>query len=73
MSARKGGIEGRVRLQVRLTQEGRVQVEKVVEGSEPTLVDAAIASIKTWRGQAAYMNGKRVDVISTVAVEFHLH
>ncbi len=73
MSARKGGIEGRVRLQVRLTQEGRVQVEKVVEGSEPTLVDAAIAGIKTWRGQAAYMNGKRVDVISTVTVEFHLH
>src|SRR5882724_8007983 len=72
MSARKGGIEGRVRLQVRLTQEGRVQVEKVVEGSEPTLVDAAIAGIKTWRGQAAYMNGKRVDVISTVTVEFHL-
>jgi len=73
MSARKGGIAGRVRLQVRLTQEGRVQVEKVVEGSEPTLVDAAIAGIKTWRGQPGYMNGKRVDLISTVTVEFHLH
>ena len=72
MSARKGGVEGRVRLQVRLTQEGRVQVEKVVEGSEPTLVDAAIASIKSWRGKPAYMNGKRVDVISTVTVDFHL-
>jgi len=72
MSARKGGVEGRVRLQVRLTQDGRVQVEKVVEGSEPTLVDAAIAGIKTWRGKAAYMNGKRVDVISTVTVDFHL-
>jgi TonB family protein len=73
MSARKGGVEGRVRLQVRLTQDGHVQVEKVVEGSEPTLVDAAIAGIKSWRGRPAYMNGKRVDVISTVTVEFHLH
>jgi TonB family protein len=72
MSARKGGVEGRVRLQVRLTQDGRVQVEKVVEGSEPSLVDAAIAGIKIWRGQPAYMNGRRVDVISTVTVEFHL-
>lgn len=70
--ARKSGIEGRVRLQVRLAQDGRVQVEKVVEGSEPSLVDAAIASIKTWRGRPAYMDGRRVDVISTVTVEFHL-
>jgi TonB family protein len=72
VSARKGGIEGRVRLQVRLTQDGHVRVEKVVEGSEPTLVDAAIAGIKLWCGKPAYMNGKRVDVISTVTVDFHL-
>ncbi len=72
MTARKGGVEGRVRLQVRLTQDGRVQVEKVVEGSEPSLVDAAIAGIKQWRGKKAYMDGKPVDVISTVTVEFHL-
>ena len=72
VTARKGGVEGRVRLQVRLTQDGRVQVEKVVEGSEPSLVDSAIAGIKTWRGKPAYMGGRRVDVISTVTVEFHL-
>lgn len=72
LSARKGGVQGRVRLQVRLTQDGHVQVEKVVEGSEPSLVDAAIAGIKLWRGKPAYMNGKRVDLISTVTVEFHL-
>jgi TonB family protein len=73
VSARKGGVEGRVRLQVRLTQDGHVRVEKVVEGSEPSLVDAAIAGIKLWCGNPAYMNGKPVDVISTVTVEFHLH
>ncbi len=72
LSARKGGVEGRVRLQVRLTQDGKVQVEKVVEGSEPTLVDAAIAGVKQWRGTAAWMNGKPVDVISTVTVDFKL-
>ncbi|HYK40590.1 MAG TPA: energy transducer TonB [Candidatus Eremiobacteraceae bacterium] len=72
LSARKGGVEGRVRLQVRLTQDGKVQVEKVVEGSEPTLVDAAIAGVKQWRGKAVWMNGKQVDVISTVTVDFKL-
>src|SRR5262249_794350 len=72
VTARKGGVEGRVRLQVRLTQDGKAQIEKVVEGSEPSLVEGAIDSIKTWRGKAAYMNGRKVDVISTVTVEFHL-
>jgi TonB family protein len=72
LSARKGGVQGRVRLQVRLTQDGKVQVEKVVEGSEPSLVDAAIAGVKQWRGKPAWMSGKKVDVISTVTVDFHL-
>ena len=73
LSAKRGGVEGRVRLQVRLTQEGKVQVEKVVEGSEPSLVDAAIAALKQWRGKPAWMNGKKVDVISTVTMDFKLH
>jgi TonB family protein len=70
MIAKKAGIRGRVRLQVRLTQDGRVEVEKVVEGSEPTLVDAAIAGIKRWRGRPGMMDGKKVDLISTVKIEF---
>jgi hypothetical protein len=48
-------------------------VEKVVEGSEPSLVDAAIAGVKLWRGKPAWMQGKKVDVISTVMVDFKLH
>jgi TonB family protein len=70
LSARKGGVRGRVRLQVRLTQDGRVQIDKVVEGSEPSLVDAAIAGVKRWRGVPGVMDGKKVDVISTVRIDF---
>jgi|SRR6266404_125016 len=70
LSARKGGVRGRVRLQVRLTQDGHVQIDKVVEGSEPTLVDAAIAGVKRWRGVPGVMDGKKVDVISTVRIDF---
>jgi protein TonB len=70
--ARKAGIEGVVRLQVRLTQDGKLQVQKLLEGNT-VLADAAMAAVKTWRGKPVWMDGKPVDVISTVSFEFHLH
>ena len=70
--ARKAGIEGVVRLQVRLTQDGKIQVQKLLEGNT-VLADAAMAAVKTWRGKPVWMDGKPVDVISTVSFEFHLH
>jgi len=69
--ARKAGIEGMVRLQVRLTQDGRIEVQKLLEG-DPVLADAAIAAVKQWRGKPVWMNGKPINVISTVSFEFHL-
>jgi TonB family protein len=69
--ARKAGIEGRVRLQVRLTQDGRIEVQKLLEG-DPILADAAIAAVKQWHGKPVWMDGKPIDVISTVTFEFHL-
>jgi len=33
-------------------------------------VDAAIAGVKRWRGVPGVMDGKKVDVISTVRIEF---
>lgn len=69
--ARRAGIEGMVRLQVRLTQDGRVEVQKLLEG-DTILADAAIAAVKQWRGKPVWMDGKPVDVISTVSFDFHL-
>jgi TonB family protein len=69
--ARKAGIEGVVRLQVRLKQDGRIEVEKLLDG-DTVLADAAIAAVKQWRGKPVEMDGKPVDVISTVKFEFHL-
>ena len=69
--ARKAGIEGMVRLQVRLTQDGRIEVQKLLEG-DTVLADAAIAAVKQWRGKPVWMNGKPINVISTVSFEFHL-
>jgi TonB family protein len=69
--ARRAGIEGMVRLQVRLKQDGRIEVEKLLDG-DTVLADAAIAAVKQWHGKPVAMDGKPVDVISTVKFEFHL-
>jgi TonB family protein len=69
--ARKAGIEGLVRLQVRLTPEGTIEVQKILEG-DTVLADAAIAAVKKWRGKPVWMSGKPINVISTVSFEFHL-
>ena len=67
--ALRAGVHGYVRLQVKVTKEGRVEVQKVLEG-EPVLVDAAIDAVKRWRAKPARVKGKQVEVISTVTFNF---
>jgi TonB family protein len=70
--ARRAGVQGVVRLQVRLKSDGRIEVQKLLEG-EPALADSAIAAVTRWRAKRACVNGKQVDVISTVTFNFQLH
>jgi TonB family protein len=70
--ARRAGVEGVVRLQVRVTKDGRVEVEKLIEGA-PVLADAAMDAVKGWRAKPVWMDGKQIDVISTVTFNFQLH
>jgi TonB family protein len=69
--ARKAGVQGVVRLQVRLKTDGTLVVEKVLEG-EPALVDAATLAVMQWRLNPEEWDGKKVDVISTVTFNFQL-
>lgn len=69
--ARRAGIHGVVRLQVRVAKDGHVEVQKVLEG-EPVLVDAAIDAVKRWRAKPAMLNGKPAEVISTIKFDFQL-
>ena len=69
--AQRAGIHGVVRLQVHLTKEGHIEVQKVLEG-EPVLVDAAIDAVKKWQAKPCWMRGKNVDVISTLTFDFQL-
>lgn len=69
--ARRAGVQGIVRLQIVLDRDGRVEVQKILEG-DPALADAAIAAVKHWRGQPVLLDGKNVDIISTVTFNFKL-
>jgi protein TonB len=69
--AKRAGLQGVVRLQVRLKTDGSLSVEKVLEG-EPALVEAATAAIQQWKATPEQFGGKKVDVISTVTFNFQL-
>jgi TonB family protein len=69
--AQSAGVQGTVKLQVRVTIDGRLEVMKLLEG-EPVLADAAISAVKQWRAKPASINGKPVEVISTVTFKFQL-
>src|SRR6266852_5289375 len=70
--ARRAGVQGIVRLQVRATKDGRIEVDKILGGS-PTLADAAIAAVKQWRVRPFSSAGRPIEVISTVTFNFQLH
>jgi TonB family protein len=69
--AQRAGVQGVVELQVRITKNGSVEVLKLLKG-EPVLADAAISAVKQWRAKPAWVNGKQVEVISTVTFNFQL-
>jgi len=69
--ARRAGLQGLVTLQVRLKSDGTLSVEKVLEG-EPALADAAAMAVRQWRATPEQIEGKNVDVISTVSFNFRL-
>lgn len=69
--ARRAGLQGIVKLEVRATKDGHVQVDKILEGS-PTLADAAIDAVKRWRVKPFTANGKPIEVTSSVTFNFQL-
>ncbi len=69
--SQRAGVHGFVVLQVKITKEGHIEVQKVLEG-EPSLVNAAIDAVKRWQGKPDWVKGKPVEVISTVKFDFQL-
>jgi len=69
--AKRNKVEGTVKLQVILRKDGTVAVQNVVEG-DPILAPAAIEAVKRWRYEPTQLDGKPVDVQTTIEVNFTL-
>jgi len=70
-AAKQAGIEGAVRLRVVVGRDGAVQTLKVLSG-DPALTDSAVEAVRRWRYQPALVDGKPVNVITMVTVDFRL-
>jgi protein TonB len=70
--ARADGIEGRLLLRVSVGANGQVDDVAIENGVEPTLDEAAIASVRTWTFTPALRCGKPVGGSYTVARRFEL-
>ena len=68
-AARTAGIEGKVILKIAISETGAVIDVKALKG-DPILVEAAIASVRTWRFTPAMLDGKPIAVYRIVPVTF---
>ena len=71
-SARAKGVQGVVLLQAVISKEGEPLSLKVLNSPDPALSDAAMAAVQQWRYEPTLLNGDPIEVVSTIAVRFHL-
>jgi TonB family protein len=67
--AKAAGIEGEVFLHVVLATDGTVKDLDLIKG-DPILGEAALVAVKQWRYKPTLLNGKAVEVDSTVFIIF---
>ena len=71
-SALADGVEGTVVLMVLVRRDGSVGAASVSQGLEASLDDSALRTVKEWKFAPAMRNGKTVEVVLEVEVEFRL-
>ena len=69
-SARAEGIEGSVVLMVLVRRDGSVGAASVSEGLEESLDQSALRAVNEWKFAPALRNGRTVEVVLEVEVEF---
>lgn len=71
--AKKNQIEGTVVLKYVIGTNGRVKdVEVIDHGPDTTFDDAAVSAIRRWRFRPMIKDGKRIEVVHELAVNFEL-
>ncbi len=69
--AKRGRVEGTVRLTATIDKEGKVEKLETVSG-HPILEQAAVEAVKKWRYRPTILNGEPVEVVTTIDVVFKL-
>jgi TonB family protein len=69
--AASAGIEGVVRLKVRIGPDGKLNSAQLISGP-PLLVTSALEAVQTWTWKPVSVNGTAVSVSTTVEVPFQL-
>ena len=69
--ARDKGIQGDVILQAMIDRKGNIASLKVAQG-DPILAEAAVKAVKQWRYRPYLLNGKPVEVLTTIKIQFHM-
>lgn len=69
--ARKARLQGFVRLIVLVGEDGQVKDIKILSG-HPLLIKPALEAVSAWRYQPTSVEGKRVEVVTEVDINFTL-
>jgi TonB family protein len=70
-AARISHVSGDVILHVLIDREGRIAEVALISGP-PLLVESAINAVKQWEYRPYLLNGKPVEVETTIKVQFHM-
>ena len=70
--ARRAGLNGSVVLQSVIKTDGTIDILRVVNGMPLGLTENAIAALNQWQFDPAVKQGKRVDVVVNIEINFHL-
>jgi TonB family protein len=72
-SMREAGLEGLVPIEAIIGREGLVQSVRVLTAAvHPDFAQAAMDAVRQWRFDPTLLNGKAVEVVMTVSIEFGL-
>lgn len=69
---KKAGVSGTVVLEVKIDKQGSPVTIKAIQSPAPELAQAAIDAVKQWKWKPTVIDGKAVDVTSTITVKFVL-
>ena len=71
LQAKQNRIGGSVVLHALISRTGDISDLEIVSSPDPTLAEAAMSAVRQWKYKPYLLNGKPVDVDTTITVTFN--